>query len=362
MSRLRNLLAAEGFDLTPWISRDDGPGAVAAVLSGGRVQSWAGRGRTTVGADTPQLTPETIFYAASVSKQFTAACVALCEADGLLDVTASVRAYLPELAALFESIALDHLLHHLSGLPRGRDLRAAPVVDGDWWDGQGLWDLIGILAHETGLAAAPGERYLYSNAGYWLLAASVERTSGQRFGDFARERLFEPLGMTHSRFRDDPDAPQPGLVLGHAFKDGAFTPIHTRFHGVGDGGLLTNLEDLAAWDVFWSGRSPLGAALPARLTDRGRRNDGASLYYAWGISQRTHRGAASLSHGGSYIGYLSKLVRFPEQDFSIACLANADNVDVDALAMALADTVLEGVADPAAPSWADSVRDDALAT
>jgi CubicO group peptidase (beta-lactamase class C family) len=361
MSRRCNLLAAAGFDLEPWIARDDGPGAVAAVLSRGQVQSWAGRGRETIDADAPPLTPETVFYAASISKQFTAACVALCEASGLLDVTASVRIYLPELPALFEPITLKHLLHHLSGLPRGRDLLAAPVVAGDWWDGQGLWDLIAVLANETDLASPPGDRYLYSNAGYWLLAATVERVSGRSFAAFASEHLLAPLGMTHSRFRDDPDAPQPGLVVGHAFADGRFMPIHTRFHGVGDGGLLTSLKDLAGWDMFWSGRSPLDAALPVRLTDRGRRNDGAWLYYAWGVSLRTHRGTISQSHGGSYIGYLSKLVRFPEYDFSLACLANADNVDVDGLALALADEVLEGAADMTALSWAASVRDDALA-
>jgi len=79
-----------------------------------------------------------------------------------------------------------------------------------------------------------------------------------------------------------------------------------------------------------------------------------------GVSIRTHRGAPIISHGGSFVGYLSKLVRFPEQDFSVACLANADDVDVDGLSLALADEVLRGVADMAAPSWADSVRDDAL--
>jgi Beta-lactamase len=167
--------------------------------------------------------------------------------------------------------------------------------------------------------------------------------------------------MGDSRFRDHPDAPQPGLALGHAARDDRLTPIRTRFHAVGDGGLLTTIEDLAKWDLFWSGRSPLGAALPARLVQPGRRNDGAGLYYAWGVAVRGHRGTPCVSHGGSYLGYLAKLARFPDHDFSVACLANADNIDVDALAMALADAVLGRTVDQAAPSWADTYREDALA-
>ncbi|HEX4183874.1 MAG TPA: serine hydrolase domain-containing protein [Caulobacteraceae bacterium] len=359
MAGTHDLTAAYRLDPRPWVADEDGPGAVAAVLSGGQVRSWVSRGRAGIGG-APALSPQTVFYIASLSKQFTAVCVARCETDGRLDIDASVRAYIPELPALFDPITPKMLLHHLGGLPHGRVLRAAPEIDGDWWDGLGLWDLIAVLAREPELAP-PGEGYVYSNCGYWLLAACVERVSGQSFAAFARQRLFEPLGMAQSRFRDNPDMPQPSLALGHKSKDGRFEPVQTRFHGVGDGGLLTNLDDLAKWDVFWSGRSALGDALPARLLEQGVRNDGRRLYYAWGVSVRSHRGTPSLSHSGGYIGYLTRLVRFPEHDFSVACVANTDHVDVDGFAMAVADAVLGDTVDQAAPSWGASVRDDALA-
>lgn len=356
-----DLSAARRFDLSPWIDADDGPGAVVAVLSKGEVQSWTSRGRAKVGANAPRLTPQSAFYVASVAKQFTAACVTQCEAAGVLDVDASVRTYLPELPPLFQPVTPRHLLHHLGGLRRGWDLVGAQGWAADWWEGRGLWDLIAVLAQEPQLVTPPGQAHLYSNAGYWLLAASIERVTGEPFAGFAQQTLFEPLGMRTSRFRDDPDTQQPGLVLGHAQVHGQYQPVQTRFHGVGDGGLLTTIEDLASWDLFWSGRSPLGHDLPPRLQERGRRNDGAWLYYARGVSLRSHRAAPIISHGGSFLGYLSKLVRFPDQDFSIACLANAGDVDVDSLSMALADLVLGDQADQQAPSWAQSVRDDGLA-
>jgi CubicO group peptidase (beta-lactamase class C family) len=356
-----DLTAATRFNLGPWIAGDARPGAVAAVLSGGRVVSWAGRGMEGDGSDRP-LTPDTVFYIASVSKQFTAACVGLCEADGLLSVDDPVRRLIPELSPAFDPITLRHLLHHLGGLPRGQaEVGEALGLPAAWWHGGGLWEMIAALARVTDLPQPPGEGYAYSNAGYWLLAGSVARASARTFGDFAKTRLFDPLGMAATRFRDDPTAAQPGLVIGHdAQPDGGFTPNRTPFHFIGDGGLLTTLTDLARWDVFWSDRSALGTDLPAWLLHDTQRNDGAWIYYRRGVSIRSHRGAPIVSHGGSFVGYLSKLVRFPDQDFSVACLANADDVDVDGLSLALADEVLRDVADMAAPSWAESVRDDAL--
>jgi CubicO group peptidase (beta-lactamase class C family) len=346
----------------PWARGASAPGAVLAVLSGGGVRAWTSYGRA--GASTAEpLTAESVFYVASVSKQFTAACVTCCEMDGLLGVDAPIRSYLPELPALFDPISVRHLLHHLGGLPHGGagGLSASAACGEGWPEGLGLWDLIAILAKEPALLQAPGEAYAYSNCGYWLLAGAVERASGRTLRQFARQRLFEPLGMADSRFRDDPDRLERGLVLGHVAEGDAYHPIETRFHAVGDGGLLTSLEDLARWDLFWSGRSSLGQELPRRLTERGRRNDGAALSYARGVSVRSHRGLPIVSHGGSFLGYESKFVRFPEQDFSIACLANVDDLNVDALALAAADMVLGSAADWSKSDWRQTVRTDAVA-
>lgn len=349
-----------GLDLSPWVADDHGPGAVVAVLSQGRVLSWAGRGRSVRGG-TP-LGPRTVFYVASLSKQFTAAAVTLCETAGILDLDASIRDCIPELPPLFEPIRPRHLLHHLGGLPHGGRAGLASDNSADWREGRGLWDLIGLLAQEPRLLDRPGAAYGYSNCGYWLLAGAVERASGQSFGAFARDRLFRPLGMTDSRFRDDPDAPQPGLAPGHErVAGGGVAPVVTRFHAVGDGGLLTTLDDLTKWDLFWSGRSALGPDLPVRLIETGVRDDGRRLYYARGVSVRRHRGLPIVSHGGDFLGYVAKLVRFPDQDLSIACLANAGDLDADGLAMAAADLALASLIDRAAPDWAASVRPDALA-
>lgn len=356
-----NLLAASDFDLRPWRKGERGPGVIAAILSHGEPTSWTSAGQTTVSDGAEPLAPNTVFYVASVSKQFTAACVTVCEDDGLIELDTSIRRLVPELPELFETITLRHLLHHLGGLPHGgaAGLAAAPRAGRDWREGLGLWDTIEILRQEPALLAPPGTHYSYSNCGYWLLAAAVERASGETLAEFAERRLFAPLGMTNSRFRDSPDPPLGG-ALGHVRQAGLYTPITTRFHGVGDGGLLTTVEDLAKWDTFWSGRSSLGAGLLPHMMRQGRRNDGAQLVYARGVSLRAHRGVRIISHGGDFLGYQSKLVRFPDHNFSICALANAEDIDVDGLCIALADLALAGLADPRAPSWAETLRDDGL--
>jgi CubicO group peptidase (beta-lactamase class C family) len=148
--------AALRLDLARWVDDGAGPGVIAAVLSGGQIRSWASRGRAGLGPDAATLTPKTVFYVASVSKQFTAACVACCEAAGRLEVGASVRRYLPELPAAFEPVALEHLLHHLGGLPDDQALRAAAGLSGEIWEGCGLWDLVALLAAAPQLVRAPG--------------------------------------------------------------------------------------------------------------------------------------------------------------------------------------------------------------
>lgn len=357
-----DLQAALNFDFKNWISENDRPGVIAAVLSASKVTSWASAGRMGTGTDARSLTPTTAFYVASLAKQFTAACVTICETSGLVDLDASIRGLLPELPSLFDPITPRHLLHHLGGLPHGGSggISASPDGASDWRDGLGLWDLIELLAREPRLLATPGERYSYSNCGYWLLAGAVQRASGQSFAGFAHQQLFAPLGMVGSRFRNDPDTPQPDLAEGHEVQNGRYAPVMTRFHGVGDGGLLTTVEDLAIWDEFWAGRSSLGPSLPMQLLEQGKRNDGRALVYARGVSVRLHRGQRIISHGGSFLGYQAKLVRFPDQDFSVCALSNAGDLDVDGLCMKLADKAIACASDGHSPTWAHTFRDDAL--
>jgi len=356
-----NLDKASEIALETWIGRAQEPGAIVGILQRGSVISWNAIGFATMDRTAEHLGLQSVFYVASLAKQFTGACAALAEDADMLRGQDQIRKYLPELSVAFDGVTIEQLLHHTAGTPKADPLAAALGLPVTWWDGRGLWDLIAVLKDAPALAAPPGLRHAYSNEGYWLLAAAIERASSVSFTSFARDRLFAPLRMYSSRFRDDPYAPQPNLVDGHAGGAGGLRKVQTHFHGVGDGGLLTNLEDLAQWDLFWSGNSALGPSIPARLRKGGCLKDGSRITYGWGVSVRLHRGLTIISHGGNYIGFLAKFVRFPDADLSVACLANRDDVNVDAIARDLADMALGDALDHMQPSWAETYREDARA-
>ena len=336
-----------------------GPGLVAGIARGGELVSVAMSGRESVGEGSPRLTEHTQFYAASISKQFTTACLALLEAAGALRIDQSVRRFVRGLPQTFEAVTLNHLVHHTSGVEAARRL-SAHTPDA-WWNDVGLADVVAELARTGQVVREPGEAHSYANEGYWLLAAAIEQAAAQTLGQLATWRLFGPLGMTASRFRDRAEPLNPGIAVGHAVHGGMPSPINTRFRVVGDGGLITTLADLARWDTVWGGDTPLGPDLPVRLQRQGVLNDGSLLQYAWGVNLRRHRHFRIISHGGDFIGFHGKYVRFPDLDFAVIVLANTDAVDADAWAMRLADLALEGVADPGARSWVETFAADGRA-
>ena len=170
------------------------------------------------------------------------------------------------------------------------------------------------LRQVTDLDFEPGSRYGYSNRGYLLLAEVVAAASGAIARRLARERIFEPLGMGDTFFRDA-ETPLPDRALRGHFEadDGNVYEEPARFHAVGAGGLWTTVGDLATWSANFDEDRLTGGWLPERLTTRGTLDDGTPIHYAWGLSVRAHRGLPIVSHGGNFPGWESKMVRFPTE-------------------------------------------------
>lgn len=192
-------------------------------------------------------TVDTIFEAGSVSKQFTAATVLLLVQDGKLSLGDNVRKFIPELPDYGQPITIGELLGHTSGL---RDWRSIEVFAG-WPPGDrlyGLADALRVATRQATLNYPPGTAWSYTNTGYDLLAIIVQRVSGKSLADLSRERLFVPLGMAHSSWRDD----FRRIVSGRAI---AYDPVAGGYHedmpfenGYGPGGLLTTVGDLLIWN------------------------------------------------------------------------------------------------------------------
>jgi CubicO group peptidase (beta-lactamase class C family) len=314
------------------------PGCALAIMREGHIIYERGYGMADLDHNV-KITPSTVFHVASMSKQFTAAAVLMLAQEGKLSLDDQAMKYVPELPDFGVPITLRHLLHHTSGLR-------------DQWELLGLagWrysldlitdaDVLAVLSRQKRLNFPPGSKFLYSNTGYTLLAQVVKHVSGQSFRAFTGNRLFLPLGMSHTHFRDDHAEIVKDMAYGYAPHNGGFGLSITNFDTVGATSLLTTVEDLALWDDnFYSARVG-GRALVNQLQERGYLNDGTQLDYAAGLEIGKYRGLNIVSHAGADAGYRADLIRFPDQHFSTAVLCNLATINPSALSRRIADIYL----------------------
>ena len=295
------------------------PGCAVGVTRNGAVVLAKGYGMADLEHDTP-ITRETRFYIASLSKQFTAMAVVLLAHDGKLTLDDPLRKWVPEIPEFAKAITLRHLLYHTSGL---RDYFTLLAVSGWPSDGQ-LTErqFLELIGRQKGLNFQPGEEFLYSNTGYVLLSIVVRRASTMPLREFASERIFKPLGMTHTEFRDDHTALIPQRAIGYQPAGSTYRISQPEFDVVGDGGMYSTVEDLVKWDANfetgWVGdRDGI-----AQLELPGKLNDGQKIPYALAQAIGTFHGLKTFSHGGAYGGYRSTLTRFPDKGMSVITLCN----------------------------------------
>jgi len=326
-----------------------GPGAVVGVARNGEVLHLAATGVATPGGE--PLSPESRFLVASTSKAATAACVALLAKDGRISLDDDVRKHVPEVPDLGAKITLHHLLHHRSGLRDFYELRilAGLPIDADF----GPRDVMDLVKRQKETSFAPGSDALYSNTGYFLLAEVVARASGKKsLRAFADERVFRPLGMTRTFFRDDASEAVDGLVPGHEPRGGAIEARGPSPAIVGPGGLVTTVPDLLRFEAALRS-GPLAAlkldeAPPLAPAER---RDPILGRYAFGCLAGTRDGLrVAMSPGGSF-GYQSQFLRAPDSGLAVVVLANSSLVGATQLGLEIARAVL-GTPPPAPPKGA----------
>ena len=331
---------------TEW-DKPTSPGCALAVMRDGHIIYERGYGMADLDHSV-KITPTTVFHVASMSKQFTAASVLMLAQEGKLSLDDQATKYVPELPNFGVPITLHHLLHHTSGLR-------------DQWELLGLagWrysldlitdaDVLAVLSRQKTLNFPPGSQFLYSNSGYTLLAQVVKHVSGQSFRTFTSSRLFLPLGMSHTHFRDDHAEIVKDMAYGYAPRNGDFGLSITNFDTVGATSLLTTVEDLALWDDnFYTARVG-GEALVKQLQERGYLNDGTQLSYAAGLEIGKYRGLNIVDHAGRDAGYRADLIRFPDQHFSVALLCNLASINPSELNRRIADIYLASSLSAASP-------------
>jgi CubicO group peptidase (beta-lactamase class C family) len=271
-----------------------------------------------------KITPDTIFEAGSVSKQFTAAAVLLLARDGKLSLDDPVKKYVPELPESASGVTIRHMLNHTSGL---RDWGSIAAIGG-WPRTSRVYThahVLEIVSRQRALNFPPGTKWSYSNTGYNLAAIIVGRVGGVPFAAFTRQRLFAPLGMTHTSWRDDHTRVVKGRAIAYdEEKDGFHTDMpFEKVHG--NGGLLTTVGDLLKWNENFAAPTVGDRGFVDEEQQPGRFNDGRTHFYALGLMIRASKGVRIVEHSGSTAGYQAHLMRYPDQHVSVAVLCNSSS-------------------------------------
>lgn len=304
-----------------------GPGCVAGVVLPGASPVIVARGQADLEHAAP-LTPGTLIETGSLAKQFTAAAIVLLAQDGKLGLDDDIRRFLPEMPDYGAPITIRHLLNHTSGL---REQWSLMALTGNGPGAQVHTNamILDLASRQKGLNFPPGAEFLYTNTNYVLAAIIVERASGTSLQVFTHQRLFQPLGMEHTRWREDFRAVVPGRANAYAPSGNGFAANMPFTSVYGNGGLLTTVGDLLLWNAFLDRplALPGGPTLVAALETPGRLNSGAPLDYGLGLEITRDHGRRLVSHSGSTAGYKTWLGRYPDEGVSIALMCNNGGVD-----------------------------------
>jgi CubicO group peptidase (beta-lactamase class C family) len=220
-------------------------------------------------------------------------------------------------------------------------------------------DVLDILAHQRALNYPPGDKYSYTNSGFNLLAIIVSRVSGQPFATFSRERLFKPLGLTSTQWRDDFRRIVKGRAQAYSRATNGQWELEMPFENVhGNGGLLTTVSDLLTWTAMLEHPTPVWKAMVDSMHVRGRLTNGDTIDYALGLFISDYRGVHRVEHSGATAGYRADLLRFPGRGLAVAVLCNAANAGPSAYANQLVDSLLAPVLGPPAPARTQRARAD----
>ena len=308
------------------------PGASIAVVKNGKTVKVCGYGLANLEQNTP-VTADTVFQIQSMTKSFTAAGILMLVEEGRVAVGDPVSKYLDGVPDAWKDITVRHLLTHTSGI---KDFINDPTqslrldVEDD--------SVLKVTAARP-LNFTPGDRYQYSNTNYLLLGMIIRKVTGKPYGDWLRERIFEPLKMSNTSIYSwldiIPHRAAGYLLSGTRWLNGQYiAPTVLAYPG---GGILSTAGDLAKWDIALSQGRLLRAETRKEMWTPARLNDGTMSHYGYGWDMGSLAGHPYQDHNGAHSsGFASSIIRFPEDHLSVIVLANVAGADTFAIARGIA--------------------------
>ncbi|WP_163092887.1 serine hydrolase domain-containing protein [Bacillus cereus] len=291
------------------------------------------------------ITTKTIFNIASVSKQFTAFSILLLEQERRLSLDDSIVKFVPSIGAYAEPVTLKHLIYHTGGLVDYMELAEAANIK--YTDTLTVKESLKHLKSHQIARFPVGTKFEYSNTGYFLLSLVVVKVSGKPLRQFAKERIFDPLHMKDTTIVDCYPT-TISIARGYSKNEqGAYMVYESPWEHTGDGAVHTNVEDLVRWGENLTTGTVGGNDFVKRMSEIGPKISptGETIInnedYAFGLRLAEGFNYKYLEHSGSWAGYRSHFMRFPEVSLSVVVLSNYDEFDSKKYANEIAEIVLE---------------------
>ena len=318
----------------------DGPGAAVLVKWKGEIVLRKGYGMAQMDLGVP-VVPEQVFEIGSVTKQFTAAVVLRLAEQGRLSLSDPLTEFLPDATFGGATITLEQLLAHTAGVPNYTDM---PEWIPRWREDMNLETLMALFESKP-LDFPPGTLWSYSNSGYVLLGAVIEKVTGKSYEEVVESELFAALGMTDSRYGHQEEIVR-GRVAGYVKgpEGWANAPYLSLTQPYAAGSLMSTVDDLARWsDALEAGRVISPASRDRMFTSavlRGGDQDGVATRYGLGNAMTEVAGRPTHEHGGGIHGFTCDLLRVPGEELLVVILSNNPTQDTHDLAHRVAESVL----------------------
>jgi CubicO group peptidase (beta-lactamase class C family) len=326
----------------PWDDRNF-PGASVAVIKGGKVIFQKGYGMANIEHHIPN-TPSTMLHIASITKTFTIYGLLLLEQQGKLSLEDDIRKYLPEVPDFGHKISLRQLAQHTSGI---RTYESLAAMSG--YEIHSKAPFFKLMSRQRDLNFLPGEEYDYSNSGFVLLAAVIERISGESYSAFLNQHVFKPLKMTATVLQDDQGKLVNDVADSYEPASAGERKLYVVNDLLGSTGIITDVHDLGLWAAHLLKPTGGDAAIVRKMSLPGKLNDGRSTEYGLGLAIAHHKGHREIGHSGSEGGFKAHMSIFPEDDLVVLVLANSADIYSRPVARQIADIYLKPVKEQPVP-------------
>jgi len=309
------------------------PGLSLAVIKDGEILKAKGYGLANLKLKL-QAKPETVYRIASVSKQFIATGIMLLVQEGKVGLDDPISKYLEGTPATWKTITVRHLLTHTSGI-----VREAPG-----FDPHKIQTDANVIktAYSLPLRFAPGEKWEYTNTGYFALAEIIRKVSGQPWNEYLSKKVFKPSGMD-TTYPTNSEVNVPNLAQGYVDND----KLKNADYWLAlrpSGAFLSSVLDLAKWDAVLYSDKILNASTRHQMWTPVKLNDGTSFPYGFGWELGSFRGHKLVHHGGGMSGFRAEFARFVDDRLTIIILMNLDDVDKDSILYGVAGFFLPSTA------------------